>query len=340
MPLSPYHLEAAELPDPRSGVPFSHDQKRNYSKTFRVVLTSSDYDSIVACACPGLPLPYSIYYFIDALGVYAFDPSALLIRMSAQIENDEPNVWIVTCEYSTDLGEMAVPSFPGYPNSVGGSQSNGGASNDPELEPPEIAWDNEIVQMTPPYDLRGSPFTNSANQPFMPAPTFPYAYPILSFTRNEKNFNLKKAAEYAFAVNDREFMGYPALTVMCQPISGRVMYKGKIAYTRVNYKFKFQALSVNPDTELEELFSWEPRILDQGMMRLQKDPALPDFGKAIPIFRNTPITQPVLLDLTGQPLDLPGGVGTNNPLSRKALYNRFTMNRPKDFGKLLIQGVS
>jgi hypothetical protein len=76
------------------------------------------------------------------------------------------------------------------------------------MEPPEVSWDFAEVhrvmhnRMTIPTLDHPEPYAivNAAGQPFTPAPTYEVAYPILTITRNELQFDRIKASLYAYAV--------------------------------------------------------------------------------------------------------------------------------------------
>lgn len=307
-----------ELPEGRSGTPLALDGHREYERQFLVSVTQNGklMGPIGVCSHPFLPRPWS-YYVTNT----EFDTAALLVRYQAkQRVTDDWTQWIVTASYSTNTnnGNFQAPTG-GAPGDLPNNPSS--AYNNPEYEWPDIEW-NFDEQLKPALtDLDGKPYMNTANQPFTPPVQFPRAYKVLNISRNELGFNSDVAAEYAYAVNDRPFLKYPAGFVQCMPPKAVQRYKGTIRYWRVTYQLKFHPRGIwlpkvtgyiddvpTIDKQNYEL-NWQVVIQNQGYMRLENrrdanDVKFPNFGKPVHIMGadNRPITQQVLLDGDGQPV--------------------------------------
>lgn len=308
-----------ELPEGRSGTPLALDGHREYERQFLVTVTENGklMGPIGVCSHPYLPRPWA-YYVTNT----EFDTSALLVRYRAQQRNtDDWSQWVVTASYSTNTnnGNFQAPPSGGSPGDLPNNPNS--AYSNPEYEWPEIDW-NFDEQLKPALlDLDGKSYMNSANQPFTPPLQFPRAYKVLSITRNELAFNSDVAATFAYAVNDRAFLGYPAGFVQCMPPKANQRYKGTTRYWRVTYQLKFHPRNIwlprvvgyvggvpviqKNDYEL----NWQPVVVDQGYMRLEdrrdaNNKKFPNFGKPVHIVGadNRPINQQVLLDGGGQPV--------------------------------------
>lgn len=297
-----------ELPYGRTGVPFdATSTHRNYLRRFRVMVNSPLAGPVTVCFAGDIPRPFSPYS-TDGES----DLLALCIGIDANQEHDNDwQSWIVNCKYSTDVPLTGPYDFLS-PDGQGGDQNN------PEHEPPEISWDWEIEQRALAKDLDGKPIVNSATQTFTPAVTFEIGHAILNYTRNEVFFDAKRANKFCYVTNSDVFLGCPPGTVLCYPPRASRVFKGKMNYWKVHYKFRF-------GRQLEDgtFETIQPVLLDQGMCRLVNGKekqfvkvvgggalgALLGAGANVPILEpvpilgrgGIPITQPVMLDGKGQP---------------------------------------
>lgn len=281
----------------RRGTPFSADMKRDYVRRFRVTVKEKDIAAVSVCSCPGLPWAYSPYQ--TATGT-EYDLLALLVKMTAEPEHeDDWQNWIVTCEYSTELpagGGATGGGAAGGPVGTGGNlgqvgrpNQGSGALNNPEMEPPELDWDFEVVQRHRPKDLDGRPYVNSAGQPLTPAPSQEEVYAVLNYTRNELAFDRSVATKYAFAVNSKVFLGASPGRAQCLPPKARKVWRGSLGYWRVNYRIRF--LSETSENR------FQPEYLDQGLMEI--DPVSGGLRNIL-LKGGVPASQPVLLDGAGR----------------------------------------
>lgn len=350
MPNPPsYYGKVDELPQARRGVVFSTDGHREYTRTFLVMVTEKLMGPLAVCQHPLLPLPWSFYY---ANGEY--DTQALLTRYEAvQRDQDDWQAWLVTATYSTQTsGDFQAPPTGGGPGGFPTNPSN--AFNNPEYEHPDISWNFEEQQKPALVDLDNKLYQNSAKQPFTPPVTFPRAYQVLNITRNEISFSPTVAEEYAYAVNDAEFLGYPAGFVQCMPPQAHMQWKGQTRYYRVTYKLKIHPRNIwlptiDPEQE-DEIYgqlvlqgielNWQPVLQDQGYMRIEdgvdaNGKKLKDWGKPVAIMRNNqPIQQQVLLNGAGQVQDF------INPVTLQLVpyFIQFRQFPEKDFNSLLARG--
>lgn len=334
---SPFYESVDELFGERGGTAWEagdtgfNRSKREYDRFFRVRVKLKEMASVSSCIAPGIPLPYSFYLSGNGED---YDLRALCIKISAKEENrDDWGSWIVTTHYSTQMppGGRTVDGS-GNPLFPGTAAASAGATNNPELEPPEVEWDFEVEPEAPSNDLDGKPYTNSANMPFTPAPMFPSGYPILAMSRNELSFNIATAANYSFAVNSDTFMGFAPGTVFSYPPKAKRAQRGDLFYWRVNYRLKFSYWL----DDLGAIKKFQPRILDQGMYKWTPGPiGQLEKGFISPIYRGaTKLTQPDLLDGTGKPV-VPNASGVRIPK-----YRNFRQFYAIPFASLLMYGMS
>lgn len=289
-------VSVKELFAGRSGTPFeASSMHREYLRKFRVMVNSNKVGPVTVGFANGIPAPYSPYATEEES-----DLLALCTSIKAEQEHeDDWQSWIVDCQYSTQMPEGGGQGNLLSPDSASGEQNN------PELEPPDIEWDWEVEQRALSKDLDGNPIVNSATQPFTPAVTFEVGHAILTYSRNELSFSRDKASKFSYVTNSDVFLGADPGTVLCYPPRGKRVFRGKAAYWRVTYKFRFGRQLDNGRLE-----TVQPRLLDQGLCRLmnaKEKAAVPGvllpvaLKEPVPILkRGLPITQPVMLDGNGQ----------------------------------------
>lgn len=363
----PYNGYANEIMSSNEGTIFDATDiyKREYTKTFRVRVLDPRVGSETVCRCPGIPGPYTPYF---SAGNYEYDLSALVVNLSAKKENDgDWQNWLVTVKYSSDLG--SVKSDFGFPSKKDGS------ANNPELEPPVLDWDFEVVKEALPTDLNGRPFINSAGDLYDPPPQVDIARPVLNYQRNQLSFDQVKASQFAFALNSKMFLGQYPLTAQCYPPKATMKQLGGLIYWRVNYKIRFKSLIpvrqwnakkgtwVPVDRKIDEQVFWDTltqytgwlgnpvtlapgrtwlvEILDAGYNErrdLQKEKTgIPGEFAPVPIVApgGGKPTKPVLLNGYGKKLDIPKVANQDFA----AVYNQFWCYPQQDLNIILRQGV-
>jgi hypothetical protein len=303
--------------------PFNSDGSRDYTYNF-LVQTWVPADEMMAVVAPTIPRPFTLH---------PKDLAALVTNISAEMMDDEdPTLWKVAVRYSTRMppGGPAATSGAGAYSSPDQQQ---GGQNNPELEPPDVEWDSETIQLAKMTDLDGKPFLNAANQPLTPAPVFDFAYPVLMVTRNELSYNNKTAARYSYAVNKEKFLGYEPKCVQCMPPKAKLMYRGLINFWRVSYRLRFGVMGDNGKP-----LPWDPaEFLNQGFMELKLLPGDPK-PQPVPIKGQggANISQPVLLNGIGR-RKLP--IMENGRWVVKPEYLKFRMRPSLSFKKLITQGL-
>jgi len=321
-------LSVCEIMDTRTGVAFGPRGARSAIRRFRVITDVGDFGQNEICSAIGIPRPWEGYIAGNTLDI-TIVAAKISASLDPQSQDDNRKIWIVTVEYTDDVPDEGLPAA-GFGNTAG-SQTT------PWLEPPMIRYDSEVIQRSEPNDLLGSPYTNSANQPFTPPFTIERARRILVLTRNQANFNFDTVDGYSFAYNSDNFTPPGAVNdiapggCQCFPIQAEHAQRGAVGFWRVSYRIRIGAMIgvVGTGTSLERESFMNVRVLDAGMMQLQKDPSRPDTGSAVPIFRSWGrISQPVLLDGTGT------ASNTNVPK-----YRTFRPYQGRPFTPILTIGV-
>lgn len=321
---SPFFKSCDELFEGRAGTPWDATGKREYTRRFRVIVRMKEMAEISVMLCPHLPLPGSPYVIAGI--EYDLNALALRFRISQEHPDDWQN-WIVEVTYTTELPPGGLAEV------LGRAGNNIGAQNNPELEPTDIDWDYEVMQIALPRDLNKKAFLNSAQMPFTPAPTFDVGVPVLSLSRNENGFNVLRANKFAFALNENEFLGYPPNTVQCLPPKAQLTHRGRLQFFRVNYRLRFSRKLFDG-----EWISWQPKLLNVGMSRLDRpDPLDPNTWIPVTIKRNgIPLNQPELLDLQGNPIPYQNVAGQPH---RDPIYIDFKVYPTANFNDLLRRGL-
>lgn len=337
-------------------VPFSADTVRSYTRVFDVHLDPQNPNSKKITApdlmrfC-GLFIPRPFDAFTNADGTVK-DPLALCTKITVNLHPDDPearNRRRMTFEYSTQMPEGGPPIFGlVYPQTP---MFNIGPQAQPWLEPYDCRWDEEVVQYPLQWDLDKKPFQNSANDPFVPAPTFPVSFPVLVVTRNFSHWSREAQDRYSYCTNLDPFLDAGPNEALMHPPKPQIMWRGPQLYYRVTFRIKFKPTKV---FNLEDK-DWKVRILDQGYNGLYNGAATafgkPLAGTKVPLFHLTsPANTPHLLDGkgkkigykkkinpdTGQPIEDPAGSGNfQMELAQEPVFLEFKVHHGVDFAGVL-----
>lgn len=333
MSIFPDISPAEENINTRTGGSFGVRGQRQQTRKFRVVTTNAEYGPNEICQADNLPGPYDPFV---ANGGTTLDLATVCVQLIAdldpQAQEDSRFHWIVTAVYSTEVPAEGIPTVTRWGDDPVGSQNN------PWQEPPHYRWESETIQRTPPNDLDGYPFVNSAGQPFSPPLTFEMSRPVLILTRNQETFDWSVANLYAFAVNEDLFMDYPPGTVQCFPIHAELDHRGSIPFWRVSYRLRFGIATYNPEIDDFEVESFQPKILDAGMCAIK----YLVFGRGTPApivgYGGLPVNQPVPLNGLGQQLlSVPDPVRGGWMI--EPVYRSFRVFPSKPFAPILTTGV-
>lgn len=249
----------------------NYDDKavRRYVRTF-IVQTDSALDGPLtvrlASGIPRLTTPY-----LEPNGLVA-DLGALCTHIAVVQREDNPNLWDVTCEYSSE------------------SERPDRMQDNPIARPTDIYVDYDTYQVPSTHSVTtGKPIVNSAGMPFDPPHMKDDDRLVLVMERNELAPDLNLLASYSNVVNSDPFFGVDPLFWKCKPIRWRRMYENGLYYFRVTYRFAHSGQT-----------DWLFKTWDQG--RFVKDTKNPGQLLAIKDTHGIPVTQDVLLDGHGQVL--------------------------------------
>lgn len=324
LPNNRWLLSVDELWEGRVGSPWNMDGHRDYKRVFRVVAKDKRVGPVIVSRAPGIPQPGSRY--VSANGV-EYDLLAIATGYDCRQEvQDDWQNWLVEVKFST----REIPK--------------GENQNNPENEPADIQWESESMQIAPMHDIKGTPYLASNELPYSPPPTFDSPFPVLSISRNEITFDLSLADYYTNALNDKSFLGWPKGRAQCLRPTATQKHRGQLAYWRVSYKIRFRRKYPTGSSEDEpfktfdgEDDTWQPRILNAGIMELNPDAPVgaPTRQTHIRAWDGKIVSTPYLLDIRGKKQ-------TTRFLDNNQLvptYKTYVQYPYADLTKLLLNGV-
>jgi hypothetical protein len=219
-------------------------------------------------------------------------------------EQDDPQTWKVTIEYSSNPD--AASSNSG--GSGGGStpppqvetQQTGQKPADREANPTLRPPDFKVNFVSFPYIVPN--INNSAGDPFVPPITVEKFRPVFSIGCNVKAINSYTLATYIGKVNSTSVtfttgtgcvLSIPAKTGKIKNINTELLLEGSYQYWRLTYEIEINT-SISP-IDNTTVIGWDMYILDMGY-RFRKDD-----GEMAPIFEGAQkVTTPVKLNGFGK----------------------------------------
>ena len=282
-----------EIADERSGELDQLRAIRHYTRCFRIITDSTlDGPETILLNSEFLGL---LTIYLEANG--AADPGAILrtVRVSQPHGSDNPFVWILTYEYSS---EPLDPQQRGGANNTNtdpdGNDDDsppGQGVQDPLARPPIFSIEPSKFQRVMDADATGASVTNSAGMPFSPQPEADETRLVLTMERNEDEPDWPVFLAYQDAVNSDVFMGFPPGTAKVN-IRAQSMFENNLYYWKMTYVFELRNVVMIQGT----LFSgWDKHIQDRGFSQLGTN----NLPEAIRDSNGTPVSEPVLLDGTG-----------------------------------------
>jgi hypothetical protein len=282
-----------ELAQDRSG-PVGEKGVREYIRTFQVQTDSNLDGPLFVRLASGIPRRGEYY-----LTATESDFAARVKRVTPTQDDDNPKLWKVQVEYSTDVPDE---------------------DENPLNRPAEITWGFNHYRRQATEDIYGKPLLNSVGEHFDPLPMMDDSRPTLTVVRNEASFNPSLAIAYQDAINSTPFLGFAPgqAKVIGISASSQVAQVNDqdFVYWRVQYDFEFCR---------EGHLS---RVLDQGRYRRHLPGIdLPLKANQIPRVaisdaQGNPVTDPVPLNGAGLPVDAP------NPSKAKYLSYEVYKNLP------------
>lgn len=268
-------LQSNEIADQRRAT-IDVALRRRYTRLFQVLTSDGLIGPLEALVHAGAVPPLYAKYDTRPQGGYEYDAGAILTDYDVyQTGRDEPFLWYVRCEYQS---RSLDPQLQSQGQGAGAGQE-GGHNENPLLRPTKLSIRTQKERRTL-YKSRGYtnqagsffpaevPFLNSAGQAYNPGPEDAENLKVLTFVRNEAIDYLDVAtvvaALVAFAafentVNNFEWFGLPAGSVLCDSIDLEPLYENDIRCMTVSYTM-IAKLVANQGPG--QRWDWEP--IDQG----------------------------------------------------------------------------
>jgi hypothetical protein len=251
---------------------------RTYMRVFRVITNDSGTGPIEVQAAYGIPRLFESYFNFSASEEDRF---CLLRRIQPRQSTEDPNEWLVNCEYSTRILDPALlaqlggkpfrGSKPSGPNDMQSADAN------PLNKIPDVRFSFVTFQRPLEKDLEsGKPIVNSAGTRFDPPVTYDESVLLLTFTRNEAVFNVALAAQYKDSVNSDTFLGFSPGWVKLANIGSVRAFENNQLYYKTTYEFQIKYEDPNA-------FDWQPRAIDMGYLDKNGNPIKPNGTDKTPV---------------------------------------------------------
>lgn len=199
------------------------------------------------------------YRFPMTVAATESDPRAFLQSVDADSEATSDGVkWTVTLAFA-----------PRDPSKDGRGPVDEDGNRDPFAAPPEVSAHGEAEEVAFTHDRDGVPILNSAGDPFDPPLTLPKSHLVIEVSRTERFFELGRVEDLKDHVNDAEWMGFPAGSVLCKDVKPRRAWNADVQgwAWEVDYEFAFRRPIVADDggDEVVVYPGWSIQVLDCGL---------------------------------------------------------------------------
>jgi hypothetical protein len=215
-------------------------------------------------------------------------------------EQDDPQTWKVTIEYSSNPDAASSSPSGSTPPPAVETQQTGQKPADREAEPTLRPPDFKVNFVSFPYIVPN--INNSAGDPFVPPITVEKFRPVFSIGCNVSTIDSYDLATYIGKVNSSTVtfatgtgctLRILAKTGKIKNINTELLLEGSFQYWRLTYEIEINT-SLDP-VDGETVIGWDMHLLDMGY-RIRKDD-----GERAPIFEGgVKITQPVRLNGAGK----------------------------------------
>jgi hypothetical protein len=215
-------------------------------------------------------------------------------------EQDDPQTWKVTIEYSSNPDAASSSPSGSTPPPAVETQQAGQKPADREAEPTLRPPDFKVNFVSFPYIVPN--INNSAGDPFVPPITVEKFRPVFSIGCNVSTIDSYDLATYIGKVNSSTVtfstgtgctLRILAKTGKIKNINTELLLEGSYQYWRLTYEIEINT-SLSP-IDNETVIGWDMYLLDMGY-RIRKDD-----GERAPIFEGgVKITQPVRLNGAGK----------------------------------------
>jgi hypothetical protein len=201
------------------------------------------------------------------------------------------NAWVVDCDYGIPENGQFVTQTTNFLS-----------------KKPTVRWRPALTSDNFDCTNKSEPVTNSARRPFSSNPSKNYFSVFLTITRNEPFYDLNKAATYSNTVNNLPFI-LSGLTfakgwVYLSSYAPTGEYESGGRYVSCSYDFEIRVPIGSNQTALAKANPFQLRIRDEGRTGIYSDDggATLNTGQFV-MTDGTPITEDVLLDGTGKPIN-------------------------------------
>ena len=249
----------------------------------------------------------SIYDAIYAHGscpqigdLFPGDDDSYAQNVNISPEQDDPQTWKVTVEYSSNPDAASSSPTGSTPPPAVETQQAGQKPADREAEPTLRPPDFKVNFVSFPYIVPN--INNSAGDPFVPPITVERFRPVFSIGCNVSSINSYTLATYIGKVNSTSVtfttgtgcvLSIPAKTGKIKNINTELLLEGSYQYWRLTYEIEINT-SLHPG-DGTTLIGWDMYLLDMGY-RIKKDD-----GERAPIFEGgCKVTTPVKLNGAGK----------------------------------------
>jgi hypothetical protein len=188
---------------------------------------------------------------------------------------------------------------------------------DPTQRPSIISWayNRERVQIGETVDDPPKPIVNLAGEMFDPPVERDKARLVMSVQKNLASFSPELWASYIDTINESEWRGFAANTMLLSGMTAQTVYEGDFFYWQVSAEF-----SHNND-------GWQPKLLEQGFRHYEDIEGVKTLVTAHDDSEDRlPLNQPVLLNWDGY----------REPDPNLALQTEFNIYKTTDFNGLPI----
>ena len=243
---------------------------RRYVRIWRVVSTEREDGPLEITATALLPALYSTYENITGTET---DVGATLRSLDARQDSENPFVWEVVGEYSSD--DIPIPSRESPVGRAGTGTNRGDSVEASPLELiPEVQFGVQKFQRPQDYYYTSGTSSvagtlhNSAGQRFDPATQVDDSRFTLTITRHEPVNPTDLAIVYTDTINNASWKvmshTFPAFSVKCDGISGASMFHQNLFFWKVTYAFMIRKPALHPVAGAGSYPGWNEVYLDAG----------------------------------------------------------------------------
>lgn len=294
---------------------------RRYTRKFLVIMDDPAVGPLVVSNV----VPYS--YYEPYLVAGENDPFAILKNVSVTPLAGELGKWHVTLEYDSEQNEVdrgtAEPGEPGQPPSEPGTGAN---TQSPIIRPWQVKWGSVKTERPLVQDYRNPnprDVVNAAGQPFDPPIMVPRNNPTFEITMHLAIAQPHLIRLYMDAVNDAEWLGWPAHTIRCTQYTQTSVYEQNAFFYEYHLAFEGWYEEGKDALGNDVYYGWNPiRVQNKGTMyRKNGTGALLNVTDE----KGAPVTTPVPLKVNGDKLAAGGTIN----------YLNFTGYIARDFNAIL-----